>query len=111
MTCSLIAVVMLVLSGALMWRSRFFRLPLTFAVPDQPARRVLTVLGLVVAYVALMPLVGYAPTTFLLLAAFQIIFARKRDLKSVLLWGLGLSAVLTAILWYVFAEIFLIPLP
>jgi hypothetical protein len=36
---------------------------------------------------------------------------RKRNLRFVLIWGLGLSAVLTAILWYVFSEIFLIPLP
>ena len=111
LTPGLISLVMLVLSGVLMWRSRVFRLPVTLAAPREPARRVLMVLGLVIAYVILMPLIGYAPATFLLLAAFQIIFARRHDLRSVLLWGVGLSAVLTAILWYVFAEIFLIPLP
>ncbi|MEM7023556.1 MAG: tripartite tricarboxylate transporter TctB family protein [Pseudomonadota bacterium] len=111
LTPGLIASCMLVLSGVLMWRSRVFRLPNLLSAPDQRARRVLTVLGLVLAYVVLMPVIGYAPATFLLLAAFQIIFVRKRDLRFIILWGVGLSAVLTAILWYVFAEIFLIPLP
>jgi len=111
LTPGLIALLMMMLSAVLMWRSRVFQLPELVRVPDEQARRVLIVLGLVVAYVAAMPVIGYAPATFVLLAAFQIIFVRKRDLRFVLIWGIGLSAVLTAILWYVFAEIFLIPLP
>jgi hypothetical protein len=111
LTPGLIALFMLALSAVLMWRSRVFQVPNLLRAPDEQARRVLMVLGLVVAYAALMPLIGYAPATFLLLAAFQIIFVRKRSLSFVLIWGIGLSAVLTAILWYVFAEIFLIPLP
>jgi hypothetical protein len=111
LTPGLIALFMMILSAALMWRSRVFRVPFTLALPDEPARRVLMVLGLVVAYVALMPRIGYAPATFLLLLAFQMLFARKRDLRILLIWGIGLSAVLTAVLWYVFSAIFLIPLP
>ncbi len=111
LTPGLIALLMLALSAALMWRSRVFQSPFTLKAPDEPARRVLMVFGLVVAYAALMPVIGYAPATFLLLLAFQTIFVRKRDLRFVLIWGLGLSAALTAVLWYVFAEIFLIPLP
>lgn len=111
LTPGLIALLMLALSAALMWRSRVFQSPFTLKAPDEPARRVLMVFGLVVAYAALMPVIGYAPATFLLLLAFQTIFVRKRDLRFVLIWGLGLSAALTAVLWYVFAQIFLIPLP
>jgi hypothetical protein len=111
LTPGLIALFMMVLSAALMWRSRVFRVPFMLALPDESARRVLMVLGLVVAYVALMPRIGYAPATFLLLLAFQMVFARKRDLRILLIWGIGLSAVLTAVLWYVFSDIFLIPLP
>lgn len=111
LTPGLIALFMLALSAALMWRSRVFRLPQLLKAPDVQGRRVLMVFGLVVAYAVLMPLIGYAPATFLLLAAFQTVFVRKRSLRFVLIWGIGLSAVLTAILWYVFAEIFLIPLP
>lgn len=111
LTPGLIAVFMLVLSASLMWRSRVFRVPWVIKPPDEPARRVLTVFGLVVLYVAAMPLIGYAPATFLLLLAFQTIFVKKRDLRFLLIWGVGLSAVLTAVLWYVFSEIFLIPLP
>jgi hypothetical protein len=111
LTPGLIALLMLALSAALMWRSRVFANPFVLKAPDQAARRVLMVFGLVVAYVALMPVIGYAPATFLLLFAFQTIFVRRRDVRFLLIWGIGLSAVLTAILWYVFAEIFLIPLP
>jgi hypothetical protein len=111
LTPGLIALFMLALSAALMWRSRVFQIPFTLKMPDEPARRALTVFGLVVAYAALMPVIGYAAATFLLLFAFQTIFVRKRDLRFVLIWGFGLSAVLTVVLWYVFAEIFLIPLP
>jgi hypothetical protein len=111
LTPGLIALVMLALSGALMWRSRVFRVPQLLKVPDEQGRRVLMVLGLVVAYVVLMPLIGYAAATFLLLLAFQTVFVKKRDLRFLLIWGGGLSAVLTAALWYVFSEIFLIPLP
>lgn len=111
LTPGLIALFMLALSAALMWRSRAFRVPWTIKAPDEPARRVLMVFGIVVLYVVAMPLLGYAPATFLLLLAFQTVFVRKRDLRFVLIWGVGLSAVLTVILHYVFAEIFLIPLP
>jgi hypothetical protein len=111
LTPGLIALVMLALSGALMWRSRVFRVPQLLKVPDEQGRRVLMVLGLVVAYVVLMPLIGYAAATFLLLLAFQTVFVKKRDLRFLLIWGGGLSAVLTAALWHVVSEIFLIPLP
>jgi len=111
LTPGLIALFMMVLSAVLMWRSRAFRVPDLLKMPDERARRILIVLGLVVAYAVAMPIIGYAPATFLLLAAFQIVFVRRRDLRFILIWGVGLSAVLTAILWYVFAEIFLIPLP
>jgi hypothetical protein len=104
---------MLALSAVLMLRSRRFRLPhaLIPSAPSVEARRVLTVFGLVFLYVLLMPRIGYAAATFLLLLAFQTIFVARRDLRFLLIWGVGLSAVLTAALWYVFGEIFLIPLP
>lgn len=111
LTPGLIALFMLVLSAALMWRNRVFQIPWTIKPPDEPARRVLMVFGIVVLYVATMPVIGYAPATFLLLLAFQTIFVKKRDLRFVLIWGIGLSAALSAALWYVFGEIFLIPLP
>jgi hypothetical protein len=111
LTPGLIAVFMLVLSAALMLRSRRFRLPITFAAPGIEARRVLTVFGLVFLYVALMPWIGYPVATFLLLFAFQTIFVARRDLKFLLIWAGGLSLALTAALYYVFGQIFLIPLP
>jgi hypothetical protein len=111
LTPGLISLFMLVLSAVLMLRSRHFRLPFTLAAPSIEARRVLTVFGLVFLYVLLMPWIGYAVATFLMLFAFQTIFVARRDLKFLLIWGGGLSLVLTAALYYVFGQIFLIPLP
>jgi hypothetical protein len=111
LTPGLISLFMLVLSAALMLRSRRFRLPFTLAAPSIEARRVLTVFGLVFLYVLLMPWIGYAIATFLMLFAFQTIFVARRDLKFLLIWGGGLSLFLTAALYYVFGQIFLIPLP
>jgi putative tricarboxylic transport membrane protein len=111
LTPGLIALFMLALSAALMLRSRRFRLRFTMTAPSIEARRVLTVFGLVFLYVLLMPWIGYAIATFLMLFAFQTIFAAKRDLRFLLLWAGGLSLGLTAALYYVFGQIFLIPLP
>jgi hypothetical protein len=111
LTPGLIALFMLALSTVLMLRSRRFRLPLALAAPSAEARRVLTVFGLVFLYVLTMPWVGYAAATFVMLFAFQTIFTARRDLRFLILWAGGLSAVLTAALWYVFGQIFLIPLP
>jgi len=111
LTPGLIALFMLLLSAVLMLRSRRFRLPFTLAAPSVEARRVLTVFGLVFLYVLLMPWIGYAVATFLMLFAFQTIFVARRDLKFLLIWAGGLSLALTAALTYVFGNIFLIPLP
>lgn len=111
LTPGLIALFMLVLSAVLMLRSRRFRLPFTLAAPSVEARRVLTVFGLVFLYVLVMPWIGYALATFVMLFAFQVIFVARRDLRFLLIWAGGLSLVLTAALTYVFGQIFLIPLP
>jgi putative tricarboxylic transport membrane protein len=111
LTPGLIALFMLVLSAVLMLRSRRFRLPFTLTTPSIETRRVLTVFGLVFLYVLLMPWIGYAVATFLMLFAFQTIFTARRDLRFLLIWAGGLSLALTAALYYVFGHIFLIPLP
>jgi hypothetical protein len=102
---------MLAHSAVLMLRSRRGRLPFTFAAPSIETRRVLIVFGLVFVYVLVMPLIGYAIATFLMLFAFQTIFTGRRDLRFLVIWAGGLSLVLTAALYYVFGQIFLIPLP
>lgn len=111
LTPGLVSLLMLILSAALMLRSRPFRLPFDLAPPSVEARRVLTVFGIVFIYVAAMPRVGYVPATFAMLFAFQTIFAARRDLRFLLLWGVGLSAALTAALYWLFGHIFMIPLP
>jgi hypothetical protein len=111
LTPGLIAAFMLVLSTVLMLRSRRFRLPFTMTAPSIETRRVLIVFGLVFLYVLLMPWIGYAVATFLMLFAFQTLFTARRDLRFLLIWAGGLSLFLTAALYYVFGHIFLIPLP
>jgi Tripartite tricarboxylate transporter TctB family len=111
LTPGLVSLLMLALSAALMLRSRPFRLPFVLALPGIEARRVLTVFGIVAVYVAAMPRIGYVPATFVMLLAFQTIFAARRDLRFLLLWGVGLSAGLTAALYWLFGHTFMIPLP
>lgn len=111
LTPGLISAVLLVLSGMLMFRSRRITLSgfgISFSVERA---RGLAVFGLIVLYVAAIPLVGYPIATFAMLSIFQIAFAQERTLRSVIVWGFGLSAVLTVVLYYLFGEVFFIPLP
>ncbi|MEO1016808.1 MAG: tripartite tricarboxylate transporter TctB family protein [Pseudomonadota bacterium] len=108
-TPGLISIFMIVMSVALIIRSRKFALPRGEWTAE--SGRVLTCLGIIVAYVLLMPIAGYAVATFLMLAAFQLAFSKRRSLRYLIIWVVGLSAVLTAGLWYLFGQIFLIPLP
>jgi hypothetical protein len=111
LTPGLVSLFLLVLSAALMLRSRHFRTTLGGFSIDVETKRVLTVFLIIFVYIAAMPWIGYVPATFLMLLAFQTIFAKQRTLAFLLIWGIGLSAVLTAALYYLFGQIFLIPLP
>lgn len=113
-TPGLIALFMIALSLALIVRSRRFAWPNFFWARSErtaESRRVLSCLGIIVVYAVLMPKIGYPAATFIMLAAFQLAFSSKFSLRYVLIWAIGFSAVLTAALWYLFAKIFLIPLP
>lgn len=111
LTPSLIAIALLVLATALMVRSRNFRLRLGPITPEVETVRVATCFGMIFVYIAITPWVGYVPATFALLFAFQTAFARKLSVRYVLVWSIGLSALLTGVLWYVFGQIFFVPLP
>ena len=111
LTPGLIASVLLLLSAMLMLRARGFAWSDLSISITADIWRGLLVLAIILAYVAVLPLVGYAPATFVMLLVFQLVFATLRNWRYMIIWGLGLSAVLTAILYYVFAEFFLIPLP
>jgi len=73
--------------------------------------RVLTLIAILLAYVAAIKPMGYVVATFGMLATFQVVFMQRRTVLRVLLWPVGLSAAVTAALYYVFAKIFLIPIP
>lgn len=111
LTPGLISLMLMVLCAMLMLRSHrhafsFGRFEMTV-----DSWRVLATFTIIFVYVAIMPLIHYVPATFLMLLTFQVFFAGKRTLVGILVWGVGLSAVLTAVLWYVFAELFFVPLP
>lgn len=111
LTPGLISCVLLVMSAALMFRSRGFSLQgISLTRYTEIGRGGITFV-LIVLYIAVLPWVSYAAATFVMLFVFQILFTPRRNWRFVIVWALGLSAVLTAALYYLFAEIFLIPLP
>ncbi len=111
-TPGLIAVGLLVLSAALMLRSRHVRLSFGVRTLEVETIRVMTVFGIIFAYILAMPWIGYVAATFLMMLAFQLIFAkRRREPFFIMVWGIGLSALITAALYALFGLFFLIPLP
>lgn len=111
LTPGIVSAVLMLLSGLLMFRSRRLSLAAFGFRFEVERARGLAVFGLIIAYVAAIPWIGYAVATFVMVFVFQVAFAAKRTLRFVLVWGVGLSAVLTVALYYLFAEFFFIPLP
>jgi hypothetical protein len=111
LTPGLVALVLLLLSIALMIRARDFRLRMGPWSPRIESIRAAGCFAMMFVYIAVTPWIGYVPATFALLFAFQTAFARKLSVRYVLIWSIGLSALLTALLWYVFGQIFFVPLP
>lgn len=111
LTPGLLALGLIALSLVLMFRARGFKFAITLAKPGVETWRVLTVFAILILYVGLMKPLGYIVTTFVMLAGFQLIFARRRDLRYILIFCIGLSAAVTGALYYVFGKLFLIPMP
>ena len=111
LTPGLLAAGLLIMSLLLMFRARGFTVNLTRFRFEPETGRVLGVVAILVAYVAAIKPVGYVIATFVMLAVFQAAFMQRRTLKTLLLWPVGLSAVITGALYYVFAKVFLIPIP
>lgn len=111
MTPMVVSGALVIMAVALIIRSRHVSFSWTFNAIGSETIRVLITFGIILGFIIIMPLVGYAPATFLLLFSFQMVFARKRTIKFILIWGVGLSGLLTAILFHVFGNIFMIPLP
>jgi hypothetical protein len=111
LTPGVVGAVLIVL--ALVLASRGLRHSVAFGSwrPGVAGWRAAGVVAIVTGYVAVIPWIGYVPATFLMLVVFQSAFARAWSLRFLLLWVLGLSAGLTGALWWLFAKIFLIPMP
>ena len=111
LTPGLLALGLIVMSVLLMLRARGFRPSFKRFALQVETGRVLAVIAILLAYVAAIKPLGYVVATFAMLAVFQTAFMRRRTLRDLLLWPVGLSAVVTGALYYVFAKIFLIPIP
>ncbi|MEM7775315.1 MAG: tripartite tricarboxylate transporter TctB family protein [Pseudomonadota bacterium] len=111
LTPGLISAVLMVLSAILMYRARRFAMAHVGLSLSPEAKRGFGTFALILVYVATIPFVGYVPATFVMLFVFQVLYAKTRNLRFLIVWALGLSVLLTAALYYVFAQIFLIPLP
>lgn len=111
LTPGLISAVLLVLSAMLMFRSRRVTFSAFGMSVSVDRMRGLATFALIVVYAFAIPIAGYVPATFVLLFVFQVAFSERHSLAGILIWGVGLSAVLTIILYYLFAEFFFIPLP
>ena len=111
LTPGLLAIGLIIMSLLLIYRSRGFKPNIRRFAFRLESARVIAVIAILVSYVAAIKPLGYVLATFLMLAIFQLIFMRRRTLKTVLAWPLGLSAVVTGALYYVFAKVFLIPIP
>ena len=111
LTPGLLSLGLMLMALALMVRARGCKFNIQFAWPALETWRVLTVLLILVLYVALMRPLGYVLSTFLMLAIFQFIFASRRTLSYILICCIALSAFVTAALYYVFAVFFMIPFP
>lgn len=67
-------------------------------------------IGLLFAYIALMKLVGFITSSILIASLFNILYAEKRDKKSIAIC-IGISIIETMLLWFVFGYIFELTLP
>ncbi|MCP5149759.1 MAG: tripartite tricarboxylate transporter TctB family protein [Ectothiorhodospiraceae bacterium] len=112
LTPGLLSIGLIIMSIMLMVRARGARPRFHIPRPDGEAWRVIGVVAVLCLYVAAIKPLGYVTATFIMLAVFQIGFmGRERTVGRVLGYGIVLSALTTALLWYVFGQIFLIPLP
>ena len=111
LTPGLLALGLIIMSALLMFRARGFRLSVERFALRIETGRVLAIIAILVAYVAAIKPFGYVVSTFLMLAIFQVLFMHRRTLRNIVLLPIGLSAVVTGALYYVFAKVFLIPIP
>jgi putative tricarboxylic transport membrane protein len=111
LTPGLLSLGLIVMSLLLMFRARGFKPTLPRMHLSEEGARVLGVIAILVAYVAAIKPLGYVASTFIMMALFQGVFMARRTVSTLLLWSVGLSALVTGILYYAFANVFLIPLP
>ncbi len=112
LTPGLLSAVLIVLALMLIIRNRDVSLAGMPAALNETQWRMLGVFGLIFGYILSLYWLPYLVSTFLMLLIFQYGFAsRARSLGYVLIWCLGYSAAISGALYYVFGEIFYIPLP
>ncbi|MCW2306306.1 tripartite tricarboxylate transporter TctB family protein [Rhodobium gokarnense] len=112
LTPGFLSAVLVLLSIALIVRSWSAPLPRLPRRLGETQKRMITAFAIIFLYIGSLYWVPYFVSTFVMLAVFQIVFAsRPRTLRHVLGWGLVYSAAVAGALYYVFGEVFYIPLP
>lgn len=112
LTPAIISAVLICLSAVLIIRSLDAPMSLGFTGLGQTEKRMASAFALIVGYIASLYFLPYVVSTFIMMALFQLVFAsRKRTLGYILFWCLAYSAVISGSLYYVFGEVFYIPLP
>lgn len=110
LTPAILSLGMLLVSIALMVRSRGATIRLSSVSPAPGGGRVLTMFLLAGGYAAALPFVGYTIATFVALATFQVAFSQRRSWRyfAVVVF---ISALLAVMLKILFSRFFFIPLP
>lgn len=112
LTPGFLSVVLIALSLMLILRNRDVSLPALPRGLSQAQWRMMGVFGLIFGYILSLYWLPYLVSTFLMMMIFQFGFAsRKRSPGYILIWCVGYSAAISGALYYVFGEIFFIPLP
>lgn len=112
LTPGFLSLVLIILSLMLVVRTWGVALPWPTRGPSVDQWRMLGVLALIFIYILSLYWLPYVVSTFVMLLVFQFCYSsRPRNMRYVLLWCLVYSAVIAGALYYVFGEIFYIPLP
>lgn len=112
LTPGLLSLVLMLLSIILIARNWHTPISLGGMEFSATEKRMLGAFVLIIGYIGSLYWLHYAVATFIMMFVFQVAFAtRTRDLRYIAFWGIGYSAAITAALYYVFGEVFYIPLP
>nr|WP_306268673.1 tripartite tricarboxylate transporter TctB family protein [Pararhizobium sp. IMCC3301] len=112
LTPALLSIFLILLSLVLIARNWSAPLTLGVGAIGETQKRMMIAFAIIVFYIASLYVLPYLVSTFFMMFAFQFVFAsRERSVMYVILWCGVYSAAISGALYYVFGEVFYIPLP